>query len=56
MAIDPQVQICIINLAWKWAEANVDRRIVNAEVRFKELSESFDKAYKVLLKTILAEQ
>ena len=54
--LDPQVQIRVIDLAWKWTEANVERGIEDPEARLKQASELFDKAYKAILETVQAEQ
>ena len=53
MAIDPQVQIRIIDLAAKWAE---HKPVPAAREEITTRAEYFDHAYKALLKTVLPKQ
>ncbi len=51
--LDPQVQICIIDLAAEWVES-LELTTKSPEGLIKLKAERFDQAYQDILKTILS--
>ena len=52
--LDPQVQICIIDLAWQWAKETLQRLPGprTQQTRIEARAAGFDLAYKAILETI----
>jgi len=55
--LDPQVQIHIVDLAWKWAKDTLQPRPgpKTQQTRIEARAVGFDQAYKAILKTISEE-
>ena len=56
--LDPQVQIHIIDLAWRWAQDTLQPLPgpKTQQTRIQARAEGFDLAYKFILETVQAEE
>ena len=54
--LDPQVQICMIELAQDWVSESGRLKDVKPENYIEKTSKAFDEAYKAILKTVHPEE